>query len=97
MVSGGCIVKGSRVKDSVLFSNVRVESFCDLLECILMPDVLIAERCRLTRVIVDAGCRLPAGIVVGEDAAADATRFERTKTGVVLITKAMLDRLASSC
>jgi glucose-1-phosphate adenylyltransferase len=78
-VSGGCIVVGSWVKDSVLFSSVRIEPFCKVLECVLMPDVFVGEGCRLTRVIVDSGCDVPAGLVVGEDATADAARFERTK------------------
>ena len=94
-VSGGCIVNGSWVKDSVLFSGVRVESFCTILECVLMPDVNVGERCRLTRAIVDAGCRLPDGLVVGEDALADAARFERTDAGTVLVTQAMVRRLAA--
>jgi glucose-1-phosphate adenylyltransferase len=50
----------------------------------------------LRKIVVDRGCELPEGLVVGEDAALDAARFERTDNGVVLITSAMLSALSSS-
>jgi glucose-1-phosphate adenylyltransferase len=93
IVSGGCIVSGSQVKDSVLFSNVRIHSFCEVKEAVLLPDVEVGRGARLSKVVVDRGCVIPAGMVVGEDAAADAARFERTDTGVVLVTRDMLQRL----
>jgi glucose-1-phosphate adenylyltransferase len=94
IVSGGCIVSGSKVKDSVLFSGVRIHSFCEVLEAVLLPDVEVGRGARLSKVVVDRGCVIPEGMVVGEDAVADAARFERTETGVVLITREMLQRLA---
>ncbi|MGJ7485757.1 glucose-1-phosphate adenylyltransferase [Variovorax sp. LT2P21] len=93
IVSGGCIVSGSQVKDSVLFSNVRIHSFCDVKEAVLLPDVEVGRGARLAKVVVDRGCVIPPGMVVGDDPTADAARFERTDTGVVLITREMLQRL----
>jgi glucose-1-phosphate adenylyltransferase len=93
MVSGGCIVSGSHVVNSVLFSLVRVHSFCSLDEVVLLPSVTVHRSCRLKKVVVDRGCELPEGLVVGEDPEVDARRFERTDDGVVLITRAMLARL----
>lgn len=93
IVSGGCIVSGSHVTNSVLFSNVRVHSFCHVDQSVLLPGVVVGRRSRLSRVIVDRACEIPEGLVVGEDALLDAERFERTETGVVLITRAMLKRL----
>ncbi|MFG6440969.1 glucose-1-phosphate adenylyltransferase [Roseateles sp. LKC17W] len=93
MVSGGCIVSGSHVVQSVLFSNVRIRSFCNIHQSVLLPGVSVGRNCRLTKVIVDRGCDIPDGLVVGEDAALDAARFERTDNGVVLITKQMLAKL----
>jgi glucose-1-phosphate adenylyltransferase len=94
MVSGGCIVSGSQVSNAVLFSNVRVHSFCTIAEAVILPGVNVARHCRLRKVVIDRGCQLPEGLVVGEDAALDAQRFERTEGGVVLITRPMLDALA---
>ncbi len=93
LISGGCIVSGSHVAHSVLFSEVRVHSFCHVEQAVLLPNVILNRHCRLSRVVVDRNCVLPEGLVVGEDAALDAQRFERTETGVVLITKEMLKKL----
>ena len=94
MVSGGCIVSGSVVSNSVLFSSVRVHSYCVIDQAVLLPDVTIGRGCRLSKVVVDRRCVLPDGLVIGEDPALDAARFERTDNGVVLVTRDMLNRLA---
>ncbi|MFG6414695.1 glucose-1-phosphate adenylyltransferase [Roseateles sp. DC23W] len=93
IVSAGCIVSGAHVVQSVLFNNVRIRSFCNIHQCVLLPGVEVGRHCRLTKVIIDRACVIPDGLVVGEDAALDAARFERTDSGVVLITKQMLARL----
>ena len=93
LVSGGCIISGSHVANSVFFSNVRVDSFCNIDQAVVLPGVTMERNCRIRKVVLDRGCVLPAGLVVGEDAAQDAARFERTEGGVVLITRDMLARL----
>lgn len=93
VVSGGCIVSGSYVAHSVLFSEVRVHSDCEIDEAVVLPDVTINRHCRLRKVVIDRGCEIPEGLVVGENAVLDAQRFERSEGGVVLITRDMLDKL----
>ncbi len=93
IVSGGCIVSGSHVVNSVLFSNVRIHSFCHIESAVVLPGVTIERHCRLKNVVIDRGCVIPTGLVVGEDAAADAQRFERTAGGVCLITREMLGQI----
>ena len=93
VVSGGCIVSGSYVAHSVLFSEVRVHSDCQIDEAVVLPDVTINRHCRLRKVVIDRGCEIPEGLVVGEDAVLDAQRFERSEGGVVLITRDMLAKL----
>ncbi|CAN5811782.1 hypothetical protein BH11PSE13_BH11PSE13_38020 [soil metagenome] len=93
IVSGGCIVSGSSVSNSVLFSGVRIHSFCNISEAVLLPDVEIGRGARLRKVVIDRGCTIPDDMVIGEDPAADAARFERTETGVTLVTREMLKRL----
>jgi glucose-1-phosphate adenylyltransferase len=90
IVSGGCIVSGSHVSNSVLFSGVRVHSFCTIDQAVILPDVTIGRHCRLSRVVIDRGCTIPEGTVIGENADEDSARFERTETGVVLVTRPML-------
>lgn len=96
LISGGCIVSGSYVAQSVLFSEVRIHSFCHIEQAVLLPNVEVSRHCRLRRVVVDRNCELPEGLVVGENPELDAQRFERTETGVVLITKLMLENLAKA-
>jgi glucose-1-phosphate adenylyltransferase len=95
IVSGGCIVSGSKVSSSVLFSGVRVHSFCVINEAVLLPDVQVGQGSRLNKVVIDRACIIPEHTVVGEDPEADAARFERTEGGVVLITREMLKRLGA--
>jgi glucose-1-phosphate adenylyltransferase len=95
IVSGGCIVSGSKVSSSVLFSGVRIHSFCEINEAVLLPDVEVGRGARLHRVVIDRACIIPDEMVIGEDAEADAARFERTENGVVLVTREMLKRLAA--
>ena len=90
MVSGGCIVSGSTLRNSILFSNVRVHSYCDIAEAVVLPEVTIGRNARLKRVIVDQGCRIPEGLVVGYDPAEDRKRFHVTEKGITLITPGML-------
>ena len=93
LVSGGCIVSGS-VFRSVLFSSVRVNSHSAVNWAVLLPGVQVGRYARLNRVVVDRDCVIPDGMVIGEDAAADAQRFYRTETGITLVTQDMLDALA---
>jgi glucose-1-phosphate adenylyltransferase len=90
MVSGGCIVSGSTLRNSILFSNVRVHSYGDISEAVILPDVTIGRKAKLRRVIVDQGCRIPEGLVVGYDPEEDRKRFHVTEKGITLITPGML-------
>jgi len=90
MVSGGCIISGSTVRHSVLFSKVEVHSYTVIEDCVVLPDVSIGRNCRLKRVVLDKGCVVPEGTVIGEDAVADAEKYEISPGGVVLVTPEML-------
>ena len=90
MVSGGCIISGSLVRRSLLFSNVRVHSFCTIEDSVVLPNVEVHRDVVLRRAIVDRECTLPAGTRIGVDPAADRKRFHVTERGVVLVTPEML-------
>ena len=93
LVSGGCIISGAQVSNSVVFSNTLVRSYSKVHEAVILPDVDIGRHARLTRVVIDRRCVIPEGLVVGENAEEDARRFYRTDNGVVLITQDMLNKL----
>ncbi|MCL2892353.1 glucose-1-phosphate adenylyltransferase [Brenneria tiliae] len=92
LVSGGCIVSGSVVTHSVLFPRVRVNSFCSIDSTVLLPDVVVGRSCRLRRCVIDRACQLPEGTVIGENAEEDSRRFYRSEEGIVLVTRAMLEK-----
>ncbi|WP_017802967.1 glucose-1-phosphate adenylyltransferase [Winslowiella toletana] len=96
LVSGGCIISGSVVVHSVLFPRVRVNSFCNIDSSVLLPDVVIGRSCRLRRCVIDRACVLPEGMVIGENPDEDSRRFYRSEEGIVLVTRAMLAKLAKA-
>ncbi len=94
LVSGGCIISGAGVKNSLLFTGVRVNSYSRLEQAVVLPHVEIGRNARLKRVVIDRGVEIPEGLVVGDDPELDAKRFRRTENGICLITQPMLDKLA---
>jgi glucose-1-phosphate adenylyltransferase len=86
IVSNGCIISGSRVSGSILCPNVRVHSFCDIEQSILMPGVRVGRHARLRRVIVDRDVVIPRGALIGFDSAQDRHRHTVTEGGVVIVT-----------
>ena len=90
MVSGGCIISGSTVRRSLLFSNVYVHSYGGIEDSVILPNVDIARNVRLRRVVVDKNCRIPAGLTAGFDTVEDRKRFYVTAKGITLITPEML-------
>jgi glucose-1-phosphate adenylyltransferase len=96
MVSGGCIISGAHVSRSLLFSECRVNSHARTNEAVLLPEVEIGRYSRVTKVIVDRGCAVPAGMVIGEDPVLDAKRFHRSEGGVVLVTSDMIRELGGA-
>jgi len=93
LVAGGCIVSGSTLRHSLLFTGVHLHSYGHVENAVILPNVDIGRGARLTNVIVDADVRIPEGLVVGEDPVHDAARFRRTALGVCLITQPMIDQL----
>ncbi len=90
MVSGGCIISGAVVRHSLLFSNVVVESYSCVQETVVLPDVTIAENCRIRRAVIDKGRYIPPNTVIGEDPEEDAKRFYISPGGVTLVVPQML-------
>lgn len=92
LVSNGCIISGAYVRHSLLCSNVCVESFSRVEDTVVLPDVIIKDSCRIRRAIIDKGCHVPEGTVIGEDPKADAERFHVSPGGIVLVTPEMLNQ-----
>jgi len=90
IVAGGCIVSGSTVRRSVLFSNVRVHDYCTIEDSVILPSVDVGRNSVLKRAVVEKHCRLPEGLTVGLDPDLDRRRFHVTDRGIALIIPEML-------
>lgn len=90
LISGGCLITGSMIRKSVLFSNVRVHSYTTVEDSVVLPDVTIERNCKLMKCVIDKGAIIPEGTVIGENLEEDARRFYVSEEGVVLVTPEML-------
>lgn len=90
LVSGGCIVSGGKVNRSVLFSDVRVDSFSMIEDSVILPKVEIGQGVILKRVVIDKGAKIPDGMQIGVDLELDRKRFYVSEKGVTLVTSEML-------
>ena len=97
MVSGGCIISGARVARSVLFSDVRVNSYSNVEDAVILPKVDIGRYVTLRRVIVDKGTRIPDGMEIGVDPEQDRKQFYVSEKGITLVTADMLGQPSHAC
>ncbi|NJO16223.1 MAG: glucose-1-phosphate adenylyltransferase [Thioploca sp.] len=90
MVSGGCLISGAKIRHSLLFSNVKLNSYSLLEETIVLPNVEIGRHCHIKKAVIDKGCSIPPHTVIGQNREEDAKHFYVSESGVVLITPDML-------
>jgi len=90
MVSGGCLISGAKVENSLLFSNVKVNSYSSIVDTVVLPDVVVGRNCKIKKAVIDKGVLIPADTVIGENAEEDAKKFYVSENGVVLVTPEML-------
>ena len=96
MIAGGCIISGTEVRNSVLFTNVHTNSYAVLDHAIVLPEVVVNRSAVLRNVVIDRGVVIPEGLTVGEDREQDAKWFRVTDKGITLITQDMLDKRAAA-
>ena len=94
LVSGDCIVSGSEVRNSLLFTGCRTHSFSSMDYVVALPQVTVNRKAELSRCVIDRGVIIPEGLVVGQDPLEDAKWFRVSPSGIVLITQNMLDARA---
>lgn len=92
LIASGCIVSGSHIEKTILSNNVRVDSFSNISNSIVLPDVEIGHKCLIRNCIIDQGCKIPDGMFIGVNQAEDTKRFLTTNDGVVLVSKEMLEQ-----
>jgi glucose-1-phosphate adenylyltransferase len=87
LVSEGCIISGGHVNRSVLSPRVRVNSYSQVHESVLLENVEIGRHAIVRRAIIDKNVVIPPGTRIGVDPEADKKRFPVTESGIVVIPK----------
>lgn len=96
LVAGGCVISGTEIRDSLLFTQVHTNSYASLEQAVVLPYVNIGRKAQLRKVVIDSHVQIPEGLVVGEDPDEDARWFRVSEGGVTLITQSMLDARAAA-
>jgi glucose-1-phosphate adenylyltransferase len=87
IVSNGCIISGGRIQNCVLSQGVKVNSFADVKESVIMENVDIGRNCKIKKAIIDKDVQIPPGVTIGYDHDKDIKKFKVTEEGVVAIPK----------
>ena len=87
IISMGCVVSGGRVQRSILSPNVRVNSYSQVHDSILMEGVNVGRHAKIKRAIIDKDVTIPQGMVIGYDAQEDRKKFHVTESGIVVVAK----------
>ncbi len=87
LVSDGSIISGGTINRCVLHPRVRINSFADVDESILMDGVDVGRHSRVKRAIIDKGVKIPPGSTIGYDLELDRQRFTVTESGIVVVPK----------
>jgi glucose-1-phosphate adenylyltransferase len=85
IVSGGCILAGGMIRNSVLGRGVRVHSGAIVEECVILDNCDIGRRARLKRAILDKNVRIPEDAVIGWDLEKDRAHRHVTDSGIVVV------------
>ena len=87
IVSEGCVVSGGRVQRSILSPNVRINSFSEVYDSILMESVQVGRHAKIKRAIIDKDVTIPQGMVIGFNLEEDKKRFFVSESGIVVVAK----------
>ena len=87
IISGGCVVSGGKVQRSILSPNVRINSFSEVYDSILMEGVNVGRNALIKRAIIDKEVNIPQGMVIGYNLEQDKKKFFVTESGIVVVAK----------
>ena len=87
IVSGGCIVSGSVVRNSVLSHDVRVNSYADVDSSVVFSHVNVGRHCRIRHSIIDRNVNIPDGTVIGFDPVEDRKHYFVSPSGLTVVTR----------
>jgi glucose-1-phosphate adenylyltransferase len=86
VVSGGCLLSGGVVRNSVLGRGVRVHSGAVVEDCVILDNCDIGRRAKLRRAILDKNVRVPEDAQIGYDLERDRVNHHVTESGIVVVS-----------
>ncbi len=87
IVSNGCIISGSTVRKSVISPFVRIHSYCEIDQCVIMNGVTIGRHCKIKRAIIDKYVTVPEHTTIGYDPEEDREKYTVTEEGLTIVSK----------
>lgn len=87
VIGAGSLIKGARIRNSILRREIIVEEDVEIDDCVIMDYTVIRRGARLRGVIIDRYNEIAANSRIGFDPAADRARFHVTEGGVVVVPK----------
>jgi glucose-1-phosphate adenylyltransferase len=87
LIANGCIISGGLVKKSILFPDVRINSFSEVLESIIMEGTDIGRYAKVRRAIIDKNVKVSQSASIGYNLGEDKKRFTVTGSGIVVVSK----------
>jgi glucose-1-phosphate adenylyltransferase len=88
MVSEGCIVSGGMLSRCVLSPEVRINSYSQVEDSILMENVEVGRYSKIKRAIIDKNVKIPPNSQIGYDHDEDRRRgFHVTESGITVVPK----------
>lgn len=86
IISGGCILSGGIVRNSVLGRGVRVHTAALVEDSVIMDNCDIGRRAKVRCAILDKNVHVPEDAAIGYDPAADRARgYHVTESGIVVV------------
>ena len=82
-------MSGAHVERSIIGRGVKINSYSEVSDSILMDGVQVGRRAELHRVICDKEVIVPEGFVIGRDPQRDRNHFKVTEQGIVVIPKGL--------
>jgi len=85
ILSGGSIVSGGVVRNSVLGRGVRVLAGASVEDSVIFDNCVVGRHAHIRRAIIDKNFRVPDEAHIGFDAAQDAALYHVTDSGIVVV------------
>ncbi|HQI00066.1 MAG TPA: glucose-1-phosphate adenylyltransferase [Deltaproteobacteria bacterium] len=87
IICNGAIISGGKVSRTIISPNVRVNSYAEVLDSVLMEGVSVGRNCRIKNAIIDKYVKIPPNTTIGYDLEEDRKKYDISPSGIVVIPK----------